>query len=375
MILKQHITIAFYCLLLSYPIFNSNAQEQNDTSSISLIFMGDVMGHDSQIAAARIGTSNDYDYTNCFKYVASRIKAADIAFANLEVTLAGAPFKGYPRFSSPDALATGLQEAGVDVVVTANNHSCDRGRVGISRTIDVLDSINMMHTGTFKNIKNKQQNHPLLINKKGFIIALLNYTYGTNGLPVPKGQIVNLIDPNLIKRDIELAKKNNPDVIIAFMHWGTEYKTTPNSKQIELTKLLHNSGVDLVIGSHPHVLQPMHLQKSSNQLVLYSLGNFVSGQPQTPREGSAMVTIELEKTHTNTTIKKAEYDLTFVHKPIVNGKKEYYIIPVKDIETKNLAPLPPNNGWERLRLYAKTGREILSTNNNIAEKGVSSIQP
>src|SRR5690606_14556216 len=138
-----------------------------------------IMGHDSQIASAFDAATKTYDYASCLAYMKPYIESADIAFGNLEVTLAGPPYKGYPQFSSPDALAVALKEVGFDVLVTANNHSVDRGRQGIERTIRVLDSLGIPHTGTFPDEVSRLNEYPLILIKNGFTLALLNYTYGT----------------------------------------------------------------------------------------------------------------------------------------------------------------------------------------------------
>ena len=178
------------------------------------------MGHDSQIASAYNAATKSYDYTSCFQYIKPYIESADLAIGNLEVTLAGPPYKGYPQFSSPDELAVTLRNIGFDALVTANNHSVDRGKQGIIRTIDVLDSLKIPHTGTFKDSAERAASYPLMLYKHGFSIALLNYTYGTNGIPVRKPNIVNPLDTALIRRDLLRAKESKPDVIIVFTHWG-----------------------------------------------------------------------------------------------------------------------------------------------------------
>ena len=290
------------------------------------------MGHDSQIASAFESRSNSYDYAPCFRFVTPVTQAPDLAIANLEVTLAGPPYQGYPQFSSPDALARQLQTSGFDALVTANNHCIDRGKKGLDRTIAQLDSLGMPHTGTFVDSTARVNQTPLMIRKNGFYLALLNYTYGTNGIPIPKGSIVNLLDTALMRRHIEIAKALKPDAIIVFTHWGTEYQSLPEKRQIDLTEFCFRLGVQLVIGAHPHVIQPMEWRKEQNQFVAYSLGNFVSGQRKRYTDGGAMAYIELEKVHYTsdsavTRIRNAEYMLQYVYRT-VDAQKDYYVIPV-----------------------------------------------
>src|SRR5690606_33958239 len=185
--------------LLLIALYSSAALAQ-DTTRISLLFAGDIMGHDSQIASAFDPDTKTYDYTSCFARMRPYIQSADIAFGNLEVTLAGPPYKGYPQFSSPDELAVTLKNVGMDVLVTANNHSLDRGKKGLERTIMMLDSLGILHTGTFRDTVERMNDYPLFVEKNGFNLALLNYTYGTNGIRVTKPNVINMIDTAVIRQ-------------------------------------------------------------------------------------------------------------------------------------------------------------------------------
>lgn len=311
-----------------------------DTTRISLLFAGDVMGHDSQIASAYNPAAKSYDYSSCFEFMKPYVAAADVAIANLEVTLAGPPYKGYPQFSSPDALAITLKDIGFDALVTANNHCVDRGKNGLERTIAMLDSFNISHTGTFIDTLSRLNDSPLIIEKSGFSLALLNYSYGTNGINIPHGSVVNLLDTAVMRYDIIKAKQLNPDLIIVFMHWGSEYQNLPSKNQKNLTQFCFDLGVQLVIGAHPHVIQPMEWRKESNQFVAYSLGNFVSGQRKRYTDGGAMAYIELEKISYNpdssvTSIDTAGYFLQYVHRT-VDAHKDYYLLPVQKVETDSV---------------------------------------
>jgi poly-gamma-glutamate capsule biosynthesis protein CapA/YwtB (metallophosphatase superfamily) len=307
-----------------------------DTTRLSLLFVGDIMQHDSNIAAAYNSVTGKYDYSACFEYVSPIIKSADVAIGNLELTLAGKPYKGYPQFSAPNELAYELKRAGFDVLVTANNHSVDRGKKGIERTIDVLDTLALLHTGTFKDSAARAITYPLLVEKNGFRLSLLNYTYGTNGIPVPRPSIVNLIDTIQIKMDLAKAKSQNSDAIIVFFHWGDEYQSLPNKEQKRLTNLCFREGVKLVIGSHPHVLQPMEWRKEEDQFVVYSLGNFISGQRPRYRDGGAMLWIDLQKVVKDsialTSIQQAAYELEWVQKSN-HVKKEFVMLPFRYFES------------------------------------------
>ena len=363
-----------FCLLINivHPLF---AQEDlsKDTCSISLLFIGDVMQHSSQIASAFDENSNKYNYDLCFKYIAPIIKGADIAIANLEVTFAGPPYTGYPRFSAPCALADALKKAGVNYVVTANNHSCDRNKKGIERTINVLDSIGIEHTGTFMHKSSRDTVYPLIINKNCFKIALLNYTYGTNDIPVPKPNIVNIIDTTLIGKDLQVAKDSMPDAIIVFMHWGVEYELTPDLKQKLLTEFCFKNGADLVIGSHPHVVQQMERYQypdtsGKDVFVAYSLGNFVSNQRKRYTDGGAMVEIELKKLSKNsvkaktTWINNAGYYLTWVYKKDSAGKTDFFILPVSEYRGDTTL-ITSKTDRDMMDLFANDSRSLFNIYN------------
>ncbi len=316
----------------------SNPSQLDDVKApeekrLTILFAGDIMQHGPQITAAWDDSAQTYDYSSCFQYVAPIISKSDIAIANLEVTLAGAPYTGYPQFSAPDQLATAVKNAGFDVLVTANNHSCDRGDAGVLRTIKVLDSIGLKRTGTFLDSADYRINNPLMISQEGITLALLNYTYGTNGLPFNYPAMVNLIDEDKIIYDLQYTKSLKPDFIIVFFHWGNEYQLTPDHKQQQLAALTREHGADAVIGSHPHVIQPMEYYQTDdttgrNHLLVYSLGNYVSNQRDRYRDGGAMVEFTLLKTWNRTTIIEPKYHLTWVHTPTENNKRQYYILPV-----------------------------------------------
>jgi poly-gamma-glutamate capsule biosynthesis protein CapA/YwtB (metallophosphatase superfamily) len=351
-------------LLFIISFFYISIGKAQDTTRLSLLFAGDIMGHDSQISSAYTPIAGKYDYSSCYQFVKPYIESADIAIGNLELTLAGAPYKGYPAFSSPDALATTLKDAGFDVLVTANNHSCDKGKKGIERTIDMLDSFKIAHTGTFVDEASRLNDYPLLLCKNGFRLALLNYTYGTNGIAVPSPNIVNPIDTVQMKLDIDKAKADSIDMIIAFMHWGSEYQSQPNTFQKSITKFLFAKGVSLVIGAHPHVLQPMQFDKAKQQLVAYSLGNFISGQRDRYKNGGAMVRVDLQKIQSSsatvTFIDSASYILQYVHR---DAKKDYYIMPIPTFENDTTGFIMDELSQQTIKTFMEDSRNLLDKNN------------
>lgn len=302
--------------------------------SLTLLFIGDIMGHDAQIKAAYSAKDKAYEYDSVFAPVKHIIERADISIANLEVTLAGKPYKGYPAFSSPDELLFACKRAGMDVLMTSNNHTCDRGKRGIVRTITMLDSLNLKHTGSFINKEAREKDNLLIIEKNNIKLGFLNYTYGTNGIKIPMPCMVNLIDTLQMRNDIQGSKTMSLDKLIVMIHWGLEYSSHPSKEQVSIANFLFKQGVDIIIGSHPHVLQRMefHEKDLKQKLVVYSLGNFVSNQRTRKRDGGAMVEIKLSKENGVCSISDKSYHLTWVNKPIKDNKRQFEIIPCKEYE-------------------------------------------
>lgn len=370
------------------------------SDTLRLLFVGDLMQHQGQIDAAR--TARGYDYSACFAYVKEVISQADFAVANLEVTLGGKPYRGYPAFSAPDEYLTAIHDAGFNVLLTANNHCLDRGRKGLERTLRLIDSLHIPAAGTYTDIEDRRTRYPLLLEKKGFRIALLNYTYGTNGIPVPSPAVVNLIDTTVIAQDIEKARQLHPDVLLACMHWGVEYQSLPGKEQQKLAQWLFAKGVDHIIGAHPHVVQPIEVHTDSltrqKRLVAYSLGNFISNMSARRTDGGLMLQMEFvkngaeeertslkgEKGRTNlkeekerkeeekksreeekrgAQLKKCEYYLVWTDRPIHSKKKNHQILPI-NFPADSLTV----NSRNLLNLFTKDTRKLLDKENKGIEE-------
>ncbi|MBC9813092.1 CapA family protein [Crocinitomicaceae bacterium CZZ-1] len=312
----------FSLLLLPALVFSQNGQ------SVSLLFVGDVMQHGPQIKGAYNPSTDRYEYEHTWQFIKPTIEKADLAIANLEVTHAGKPYSGYPQFSAPDDLSRALKNTGFDILLTANNHSCDGGAKGVVRTLDVLDGLKLPHTGTFRSKEERDQNYPLIVERNNLKIAILNYTYGTNGLYVKAPLIINYIDSAVLKTDFEKAKKQ-ADYIICTMHWGDEYKSLPNAKQKSWERYCYELGADMVIGSHPHVIQPVERKTIDNKekLTAYSLGNFVSNQRDRYKNGGMMLRSEIARENNQVVLKKADYMLFYVHTAEEGAYKHYYVLP------------------------------------------------
>ena len=261
---------------------------------LSLLIAGDLMQHGPQIKAA-LQKDGTYNYDECFASVKDEIERADVAIGNFEVTLGGKPYTGYPQFRAPDEYLQACVDAGFDILLTANNHCVDSHRKGLERTIAMMDSLGVPHLGTYVNNNVREETYPFLLEKNGLRIVLLNFTYGTNGLPVEAPNVVNLMDTVQIRADLEKAKTMEPDVIIALPHWGIEYQQLPSPQQREMADWLIRNGVDHVIGGHPHVAQPLELSADSLHLIAWSMGNVISNQSKPNTYGGYMVKMEFTK--------------------------------------------------------------------------------
>ncbi len=344
----------------------SNSQEQHSaltqaidsvhSDTISLLFIGDLMQHMEQINAAK--KEGGYDYSECFSEVQGEIGRADLTIGNLEVTLAGKPYAGYPSFSAPDEFLYSIKQAGFDILTTANNHCLDRGTRGLIRTNRMLDSLQILRVGAYRDSTERNSCYPLLVEKKGFRIAFLSYTELTNGITAKYPTVVNYMDKKLVQADIEKAKKLSPDVIIAFMHWGEEYKSLPGNKQKQWVDWLIKQGVTHVIGSHPHVVQPLELRRDSltqiQHLVVYSLGNYISNMSQRGTDGGLMVRLALEKDST-VRLNQSSYSLVWTLRPVLSGKKNYKVIPVDEYPRDSLSP----DAAYRMDQFATDTRDLM----------------
>ena len=259
---------------------------------VRLLFAGDAMCHYPQISAAQ-QKDGSFDFRSSFAELKPYFDSADISIVNLETTIShNSRYSGYPTFASPAAFAEALAWVGTDVALLANNHCCDRGARGVRSTIATLDSLGVAHTGAFANEDDYVNNGVLRFECNGVRLALLNYTYGTNGIPVPQDCVVNLIDTVRMADDLARAREGS-DCVIACMHWGEEYMRQPSKEQRRLADFLHRRGADVVIGSHPHVVQPATTDGQS--VTVYSLGNFVSNQRKRYCDGGIVAEVEVVK--------------------------------------------------------------------------------
>ena len=276
-----------------------------EDTTIKMSVIGNIMCHNSNYNDAYNSGTDTYDFSYVFEDIAKYFEDDDITIGNLETTLAGKEigYSSYPTFNTPEILATDLKELGLDVLATANNHSLDKGYVGIENTIAELDNAGISHTGTYTSQESSEQY--LVKDVNGINIAFLNYTYGTNGIAIPEGKeyCINLIDEEKIKTDLEnVQAMEDVDLICVIMHWGEEYRLTPTETQEELADFLFENGADLIFGGHSHCLEPKEKRTitledgtTKEGFIIYSLGNFMSGQNKSYTRQSVILQLQLTK--------------------------------------------------------------------------------
>ncbi len=323
---------------------NISLKENNEikTSFINVVFVGDLMCHMPQVEAAKITSAKDsFNFFESFNFVKPFISQADIALGNLETVIGGKEltYTGYPNFNSPFDYLRAIKEAGFDFLVASNNHSMDRGKVGIIKTIDALNSLSLGYTGIFNSDKDRDSIRIVTI--KDISIAVLSYSYGLNGriLPEKDKYLVNLIDTTIIKTDILKAKEKNVDIILTYFHFGDEYIRLPNKFQNDVVDFSIKYGADIVIGSHPHVLQPIKKFKGNHNLdtgfVAYSLGNFISGQRKRYTDCGIILGFNIVKHDGKLKLTSIEGIPTWVYNGYIDNKKNFYILKnSNDIDKK-----------------------------------------
>ena len=272
--------------------------------SINMTVTGDVLCHNTNFWDAYDYKNDSYDFSYSFEGIKKYFDSADICVGTLESNFAGksAGYSNYPLFNAPEDMANDLKELGYDVMATANNHCLDKGFNGMVNTIKELDKVGIEHLGTYETEEDSKEY--LVKDVNGIKIGFLDYTYGTNGIELPEGKeyAINMIDKTKIKTDIENIKKMDIDVLCVFMHWGQEYKLTPTDEQKQLADFLFENGADLVLGSHTHCLEPMEKREvkledgtTRDGFIIYSLGNFMSGQNADHSRQSVILDIKLTK--------------------------------------------------------------------------------
>lgn len=289
----------------------------DNKSEVTLLAVGDNLIH-IEVVQSGLKEDGSYNYDHLYDEIKDDIMAADIAVVNQETILGGRDltYSGYPAFNSPTEIGDALINAGFDVVLHATNHTLDKGLQGVLNTLDYWDKHPEI-TVLGINRSGEDRNRIAIIEKNGIRIAMLNYTYGLNGYKIPRDRpyLVNLLDKDLMEADLKKAR-SEADFVVVFPHWGTEYSYEPSKSQKELVEFFYELGVDIVIGTHPHVLQPVELitsESGHNMLVYYSLGNFLSYQKEAARMLGGMAHVTITKDDTGTYISSASITPIVTH--------------------------------------------------------------
>ncbi|NEN88067.1 MAG: CapA family protein [Okeania sp. SIO3H1] len=312
-----------------------------------LIAVGDIMMHGMQIKSGYNSQTKTYSYQGFFTEVKDILSAGDWVIGNLETTLAGpeSGYTGYPLFNAPVTLADAIKWAGFNILTTANNHSLDRREKGLLKTLENLRDRDIYPVGTAASLAESQE--ILIVEKNEILMAFLAYTYGTNGIPIPQGKdyLVNLIDEQKIIQDITRAREKGADIVTVSLHFGAEYQRLPNTEQKQLVESLVNGGADIILGSHPHVVQPYKIfqiveenGETRQAVAIYSMGNFISNQTKKYTKLGVIFQVNIQKTFPEETIEISGVEAlpTWVHRYRKNGKLQFRILPLEEVvNTKN----------------------------------------
>lgn len=301
---------------------------------ISLAAVGDILIHDTVYQDAK--TSNGYDFKPMFRNIKNQFKGYDLIYANQESLTGGSALglTSYPTFNSPTQIIDALDDLGVNLISRANNHTLDKGEAGVIAASKYFDKFKHITTAGAQT-SFKEQDQIRIVDVKGVKVSFLNYTYGFNGIPLPEGKeyLGNLFSYERAKKDIKKARENS-DVVIVAMHWGVEYASLPNDEQRKQAKFLNEQKVDIILGGHPHVLEPVDFIKKAGHetFVIYSLGNFLSAQAELEQLTGIILSldIDVEKSIEGTKVSVKNVKGLPTYNYPLSGLRNYTIRPLSD---------------------------------------------
>jgi len=358
--------------------FNPSGTEKNtepiledSVLSATLCFVGDLMCHSTQFNYARVGADN-FDFTGVYHQIKKYLSEADLTVGNLETVIAGKNegYSGYPYFNAPDDYIYALKDAGFDLLVTANNHALDQGWKGVQRTIEVINENRLYHTGTF--ISQDDRDSVRIFEINSIRIAILAYSENTNGVQIPKGKdfVINLIDEELIRKDIYKARQKNVDIVVVHLHYGPEYNREPSDYQKEIVQTIIKMGADIIIGGHPHVIEPTKIFKTNNAkldsgFIAYSMGNFISNQRWRYSDAGVILNIQISKNifTESVYIDDVNYLPTWVFKGQTDKGREYIILPSQVNKSDSLYNFITDNDWILMNQAFDDTKEIITKYN------------
>ncbi len=328
-------------ILEDVPVEDTSEKVPENTQA-TILATGDIMFHMPQIKGAYDENIGKYDFKHNFEYVKKYIKSADLAVANFETVTAGEdiPYSGFPNFNSPVETLDAIKYAGFHMLTTSNNHCLDQGKKGLLNTISAIEERGLINIGTYK----EPAEDIFMMDINNIKIALLSYTYGFNGMGYTLTEeeqkyMVRKIDEDRIEHDIQKTKDKGADIVVVFIHWGNEYQREPSEEQIKLGRKMVQWGANIILGSHPHVIQRSEIiqYNGKDNYIIYSMGNFLSNQRRETMdnkytEDGVMVKLILEKDYSKkqTIIQDIEYIPTWVRRYKQDGRWVYQILPVKE---------------------------------------------
>lgn len=312
-------------------------EEEEEEKRISFYGVGDNLIHSQIFNQAALGDGH-FDFTPIYQHVEDEIQAADLALINQESPISGdeIPFSGYPMFNTPEDMRHSLIQVGFDIVIGANNHTMDNGSYGAQNTIDLWEQVadDILFTGVFDSQKDRDD--IVVVEEDGLEIAVLSYTYGTNGLPLDEPYRTNLIDEDLIRQDVKRAKAAS-DFVMVSMHWGDENTFNLNDQQVYYSQLLADLEVDVVVGGHSHNLQPIEWlegQQGNETLVIYSLGNFIASPYLDINSLGGAIRFDFVKEGSDLYIDQVQFQPTVIHfENGPQGRHHFQIYNIEDYTT------------------------------------------
>ena len=314
---------------LTAGAINANLKEIEKPKKVVLLAVGDIMMHQSQLNFAYDIKTKNYDFSNYFKYINSYLAEGDIVYANLETPVAGEEFKysGYPRFNAPISILSELKNNYFTHLSLANNHALDQGSKGLSNTIKNVRDFGFVILGARDDILKSNYE---IYEKNGLRVGLISYTYGANGfvLPSSKSFMLSVVDKEKIIKDLNDLKMQDVDIIVSAIHFGQEYELANDKYQKEIAELACTSGADIVLGTHPHTLEPIEYLNNGECLVAYSLGNFISGMSKSYTDLGGILKIEIIKEGDDISL-TPDFMGTWVRRGYDDrGLRDYQIVPL-----------------------------------------------
>lgn len=357
----------------------ASVKPQAYTKEATLVAVGDIMMHGSQIRSGYNPQEKTYNFDSFFTEVKPILSPGHWVIGNLETTLAGAEaggYTGYPLFNAPAELVDATKKAGFNILTTANNHSLDRGEKGVIRTLKNIRNRGLLAAGTATSAK--EADTILMVTKNEIKMAILAYTYDTNGIPIPKGKpyLVSLINPEKMVKDIAKARAQGADIITVCLHFGDEYQRQPNTQQKKLVETLIKAGADIILGSHPHVVQPYQIFERPGKtgtiqkaVAIYSMGNFISGQVGNYKDLGVIFTVKIRKQFPEKTVEFTQIEAipTWVHRYPLNGKLNFRVLPLEAVLSQKNDPLLPQRQYPILATYLKEMNRHLNALNSSAK--------